>query len=238
MIWLGLLLPWLCFGTPPQEPESGLSQEEVAQARSWLTSLATTHSSLTALEAQYRQERHSLLLKKPLVAKGRFLYRPQPGCLVFQCHEPQQIILRLDGKSYQSFHPKEKRAERFLFSSNELANALMLVFQPNPKEIEKSFAYDHLETLKDGSHRLGLKPTRETVREFLTYLEIHLEKDGKGLRGVRYLDADTDEIRLQWTQMKLNPKLEENAFGDKLPLGTKVVKHKIRAEKKGGSKRN
>lgn len=192
--------------------------------------LAERQRDVKTMRSSYVQERRSALLSEPLVSKGNFLWRKDPGCVVFEVSEPKHARIRLDATSYQVFRPDEKQAERFEFASNDLGKALLHSLSPNPGELQKGFEVESF-TEKDGHADVALAPLSEKMKEFLTAFRLRVREADLVLEEIAYTDGQGDEVKITIERLERDPALDAAAFDAALPPGTELLVHRV--EKKG-----
>ncbi len=202
----------------------------VRDAKEVLTRLAEAQKDVKTMRSAYVQERKSALLAEPLVSKGTFLWRKEPGCVVFDVAEPKRARIRLDATSYQVFRPDEKQAERFEFASNDLGKALLQSLSPNAGEIEKGFEVASF-TRQDGHADVALAPLADKMKEFLTAFRLRVRESDLVLEEVAYTDGQGDEVKITIAKLERDPALDDTEFDASLPAGTELLVHKV--EKKG-----
>ncbi len=226
MLALALLFALQTAPAPASAPALSIQDE----AKALLTRLAERQSSVKSMRSSYVQERKSALLKDPLVSKGTFLWRKEPGCVVFEVAEPKRARIRLDAASYQVFRPDDRQAERFEFESNDLGKALLQSLSPNAGEMEKGFSVVSF-TRTDGRAEVALEPQVEKMKAFLTAFRIVVREDDMTIEEIAYTDGQGDEVKIRIEKLERDPPLDDSAFDAALPPGTELLVHKV--EKKG-----
>lgn len=227
-IWLAILVFGL--STVPQDrPVESLDREQLAAARAVVERLAKKLEKVKYERAEYEQRRTSLLLAKPLTSSGRIHIRRKPACIVFEVLEPRPIVIRSDSTSHQIYYPEGKRAERYIFESNELARALFACFTADIAEIEKTFSIASFEQ-RDGLSILGFRPRDKKVHATLTSLLLTVRDENAVVCGVTYVNSDAESVSLVLEKIELDPKNVKgpDIFDPKLPEGVRLSVQRVK----------
>lgn len=206
------------------------TQGEDAPARAALERLSARFSDVRTISCKVVQNRKTALLDKPIVSSGTMIYRRDPARLVFRMEQPRRSEIHIDRTSYQVLRPDEKRLERLEFEKDEAAARLLMIFQPRPAEIGKTFAIRRGESAP-GEIGVTFEPSDEKVRRHMTRLSLTLSEADSALKRITYVDADGDETRFDLSDLALNPELPADAFQLKLPEGTRVLTMPGRTDK-------
>ncbi|HVS18527.1 MAG TPA: outer membrane lipoprotein carrier protein LolA [Planctomycetota bacterium] len=177
-----------------------------AAARSTLERIAKGLDGVRELRAEYTQEQHSLLLDEPLVSSGHLHLRAEPGCIVLEVEKPRPALIRSDSKSHLVYHPTTKRAERFLFESNELTKALLACFTADLARIEGLFsitAYSEDPATKRAT--LSLQPERDEIRAAVRSLTLEIDLATGLPTRIIQVNPEGEELRLSLRNTVRNP---------------------------------
>ena len=213
----------------PQDTSSPAEMKRAARAT--LEGIAKGLEGVHELRADYTQEQTSLLLTEPLVSSGRLHLRAKPGCILLELEKPRAVWIRSDEKTHQIYYPERKRAERFLFESNELARALLACFSADLARIEAIF--DITGYNEDPAHAravVHLTPKLDAVRTAVAELTIEFDLTaGMPVRIVQ-VGAEGEELRLSLRNIVRNPELEPGKvpiFDRPLPADVEVIERRI-----------
>ena len=199
-------------------------------ARAALQKLADRLKDVKTLSAKVAQSRKTALLDAPLVSSGTLLYRREPARLVFRMTEPRVTEIHLDRSAYQVYRPDEKRLERIEFENDDVTGRLLMVFQPKADEIGKAFGIRTGESAK-GEIVVLLEPVDEKVRRRVRRLALTLGEPDAALKRIVFTDPDGDEVRLDLSEVALDPTLDAAAFELKVPEGTRILKHAAKLDR-------
>jgi outer membrane lipoprotein-sorting protein len=216
---------WAVQDAPAQQGE----MQSAAQAT--LERIAKGLEDVRELRAEYTQEQASLLLDEPLVSNGILHLRAEPGCIVLEVEKPRAVLIRSDAKTHLVYHPATKRAERFLFESNELAKALLACFTADLGRIESLFRItDYSEDPTTKLAVLSLHPLREEVRAAVRSLTLEFDLAAGLPTRIVQVSAEGEELRLSLRNIVRNPERppgETPIFDRPLPKDVEVSERRI-----------
>jgi outer membrane lipoprotein-sorting protein len=198
-------------------------------AKAALRKLAERFREARTLSARVTQNRRTELLEKPLVSSGMMYYRRDPARLVFRLTEPRKAEIHMDRTSYQVYRPDEKRLERTEFENDEVTGKILMVFEPKPDDLGRTFTIRGGES-KDGRIEVHLEPADEKVRRRLRRVSLTIAEADGALKRLSYFDADGDEVTLDLADVAINPDLASDLFTLQVPEGTRVLRRTVRKE--------
>ncbi len=209
----------------------GLEGPELEAARAVVESLGKRLEKVERIRADYEQRQTSLLLDEPLISRGRLHLRAEPGCLVLELSEPRAVVIRSDATSHQIYHPDLKRAERYLFESNETAKALLACFTGSVSRIEEAFVFVAIEST-DATTTIDVRPRDERIRAFLARLRLTVRKSDAALVGVSYENRDGEEVSMRLSAIEFDPEVAPpDVFDRPLPKDVRVIVHRVETAK-------
>jgi outer membrane lipoprotein-sorting protein len=200
-----------------------------AAAMAALRKLADRFKEARTLSARVTQSRRTELLDKPLVSSGMMYYRRDPARLVFRLTEPRKAEIHMDRTSYQVYRPDEKRLERTDFENDDVTGKILMVFEPKPDDLGKTFAIQGGDS-KDGFIEVRLEPTDDKVRRRLKRISLTVAEADGALKRLSYFDAEGDEVTLDLTDVAINPQPAPELFSLQAPEGTRVLRRTIKKE--------
>lgn len=204
-----------------------LSLQGEDSAQEALRKLAARFEKAATLSCKVTQSRTTALLEKPLISKGTLYYRREPGRLVFRLTEPRATEIHLDRTTYQVYRPAEKRLERTEFEDEALGAHLLEIFRPKVESIEKRFTVKA--TAREGGEtEIQLIPTDEKIRRRLAALTLTVHGPDATLRRIVTTDSDGDTVRLDLSDLSINPQLPKETFDLKVAEGTRVLQHSVK----------
>jgi outer membrane lipoprotein-sorting protein len=235
-----ICLPFLLGAFHPGPQQDQLTDTQLAQARLLVEKLAKSLEGVQRLHADFVQEQHSLLMSEPLTSKGRLHLRASPGCLLLELSSPKPAIVRSDSTSHQVYYPEAKKAERYLFASNEIAKTLLSILTADISEIEKAF---DLTGLSRGEELTTLELRLRDIkkRKLVDRLSLTLDSKGNGLRQIVFVNAEGERTQMSLSNLRqvradspaTERKKESEVFDRPLPEGVRLVVHSVPAQASG-----
>ena len=200
-----------------------------AAAKAALQKLADRFKEARTLSARVSQSRKTELLDKPLVSSGMMYYRRDPARLVFRLTEPRKAEIHMDRTSYQVYRPDEKRVERTDFENDDVTGKILMVFEPKPDDLGKTFAIRGGGS-KDGRVEVRLEPSDEKVRKRLKRVSLTIAEADGTLQRLSYFDGEGDEVTLDLSDVVINPDLAQELFALQVPGGIRVFRRTVKKE--------
>jgi outer membrane lipoprotein-sorting protein len=209
---------------------AGLQEAPDPAAEAALRRLSDRFRDARTLSARVVQTRKTALLDRPLSSSGTLFYRRDPARLVFRMTEPRATEIHLDRASYQVYRPDEKRLERTDFADDETAPRLFMAFQPRSEEIGKAFSVRRGEGAR-GEIEVLLEPSDPKVKRHLSKLVLAMAEEDATLKRIATTDAEGDEVRIELSEVRVNPELPADTFDLSVPEGTRVFRHALKPGK-------
>ena len=223
---------------PPFPVPEPAPAADVARAEALLRLHAERSQRAKILVADYVQRRTTELLKEPLVSKGRFLFRREPGVVVFFAAEPRPSVVRLAERVYEVHRPQKKQVERFHLDGPELARSLFAAVGGDTAPLQNDFVVVAVVDVAaaPGSAapagvQVQLAPRTAAVAARVRGLDLTLQATDGLLREVAYRDHGGDRVAIELNGIELDPKAPPPAELA-VPPGTAVLEHR---PKSGGS---
>jgi outer membrane lipoprotein carrier protein len=198
-------------------------------AKAALRKLADRFKEARTLSARVTQSRKTELLEKPLISTGMMYYRRDPARMVFRLTEPRKAEIHMDRTSYQVYRPDEKRLERTDFENDDVTGKILMVFEPKPDDLGRTFAIRGGES-KDGRIEVKLEPSDEKVRRRLKRVSLTIAEADGALHRLSYFDGEGDEVTLDLSDVAINPDLSADLFTLQVPEGTRVLRRTVKKE--------
>ena len=200
-----------------------------AAAKAALRKLSDRFREARTLSARVTQSRRTDLLDKPLLSSGMMYYRRDPARLVFRLTEPRKAEIHMDRTSYQVYRPDEKRLERTDFENDDVTGKILMVFEPKPDDLGKTFAIRGGES-KDGAIDVRLEPSDEKMRKRLRRVSLSIVEADGALKRLSYFDGEGDEVTLDLSDVAINPDLAAEVFTLQVPEGTRVLRRTVKKD--------
>ena len=190
---------------------------------SWLSA----QTNIQTWSAQFKQTRTLKALTQPLVADGRIWFAA-PDQFRWELGDPPQTIAVRQREEMLVIYPMLKRAERYSLrkeQSSPWRDALALLeagFPRSQKDLESRFRITS-QSITNEVVSVTLQPKSAGARRMMPLLKIAFGTNDFSLRATELQFADGSTLRNDFTNPRLNLKLEESLFTPKIESGYQVV---------------
>jgi outer membrane lipoprotein-sorting protein len=191
------------------------------------------------LVGRFRQEKHTALLKKPLVSSGRI--RMKGPVVRWDTESPQPGVLYSDGREIRMYYPKQATLEVYPID-RRLSD---LAASPLPRldilrqhfRIEPAARDNTGETPRDTASgtEIRLSPSDAALAEHVDEVRVTLDVAAARVTRVEMLDADGDRTVIHFTDLKTDAGIKDGDLDLVVPAGTKVSRP-LDAAQGGGTK--
>jgi outer membrane lipoprotein-sorting protein len=172
------------------------------------------------LSGRFRQEKHTALLKKPLVSTGRI--RMKGPVVRWDTERPEPAVLHSDGREIRLYYPRQSVVEVYPID-RRLAD---LAASPLPRlaALREHFRIEPGGTPRDpaGAIEIRLVPTDKMLAEHVDEVRVTLDVPSACVTKVEMFDADGDTTLIQFTDVKTNTGIRDSDLELTVPAGTKV----------------
>jgi outer membrane lipoprotein-sorting protein len=181
------------------------------------------NAKIADLTADFEQQKHTPLLKKPMVSSGTIKVRGP--AMRWDTQKPSPTVMRVDEKSVSLYYPKLKTMEVFPLEG-QLGS---LAASPVPKlnVLSSYFAFYAFEQKRAGlpadATLLRLEPINAEIAKHVKEVQVIL--DNRGLVWeFQMTDADGERTVISFSNLRTDVGLAADAVELKVPTDTKVVK--------------
>jgi outer membrane lipoprotein-sorting protein len=181
------------------------------------------NAKIADLTADFEQQKHTPLLKRPMVSSGTIKVRGP--AMRWDTLKPSPTIMRVDEKSVSLYYPKQKTMETFPIEG-QLGS---LAASPVPKldVLSSYFAFYPFEYkragLPAGVTLVRMEPISPEIAEHVKEVQVIL--DNRGLVWeFQMTDADGERTVINFTNLKTDVGLNPEDVELKTPADTKIVK--------------
>ncbi|MEZ4528150.1 MAG: outer membrane lipoprotein carrier protein LolA [Desulfobacterales bacterium] len=165
-----------------------------------------------SVNADFVQEKHMKILKKPLVSKGIFCFQ-SPDSLRWEYREPvQSILLSHKGKTKRFVKGKEG----FVRQSADGLQAMTVVMAEIRLWMRGQFAENpnFTATLEPGP-KILLRPKQESFSKIIQRIELVLSPDRPGIIDhVSVHESGDSRTKIIFQNVKINEKMADSLFQD------------------------
>lgn len=218
--WLLVILWSLAIG---HWPFPSTAADANALVSNWLSA----QTNLLTWSADVTQTRSLKTLAQPLVAQGRVWFAA-PNRFRWEIVSPSQTIAVRQLNELLVIYPKLKRAERYPLNGNQAGpwkDALALLeagFPRSRAELDERFKILS-QSVSNDLCELTMQPTASSARRLMPQIKIAFSTNDFALRATELRFADGSTMRNDFSNPKLNPKLEDGLFAPKLEGDFKIV---------------
>lgn len=213
-------------GDPPAPSSAPATQ--VAEPQLWAEMQAVdAHADHIAdVSADFRQEKFTPLLKKPLVSTGKVVGRGSSALWTTQQPEPTQMLVT--PAEIRIFYPQQHQVEVYPLQG-QLG---MLASSPLPRlaTLKQFFRFQRLAaaSLDPGANdrdqlALQLTPIDSSLAEHVQDVRVLLDRNSGLVLRAETTDPDGERTVLSFTHITTNQNVPESALRLNLPAGTTVV---------------
>jgi outer membrane lipoprotein-sorting protein len=180
---------------------------------SW-DSIQAAADGVKAVQADFTQEKHLPILKKPLISTGSFAYQA-PGNLRWEYVRPvRSILLMYDGET-----------RRLLESEGQLVPdrgaglaAMSVVMDQITAWLRGRFDDNPMFAAElAGGGTIRLTPSAEGMARLIRHIELQLSDEPGAIDTVTIYEDENAFTRLIFRNLRLNPELSESLFREAVP---------------------
>ncbi|MEX2671487.1 MAG: outer membrane lipoprotein carrier protein LolA [Phycisphaeraceae bacterium] len=198
-----------------------------------LSEIDARGAEIETLIADVVQEKHTLLLRRPLRSSGRVWVRGET--MRWDTREPRETQMLVTPSEVQLYYPEQALLE--IYPVDERLGELTASPLPRLKTMAEHFVITEepvaelleqeptLEGVEDVAFvALRLTPRDEALAEHMERVEVLLEPGRAVARRLVMVDADGERTVITFNQLRLNEDVEESHFELSVPLETRIVR--------------
>lgn len=178
------------------------------------------------LSADFVQEKHTPLLKKPLVSSGTI--RIKGTAALWQTDKPEPTVMRIDEKEVKLFYPKQKVVEVFALG-DRMASLAASPF-PRLSVIKQHFSFERMaakELMGDKADEakqlaLRMRPIEESLKKHIDEVAVVLDVETGLVLRAQTIDGDGDRIVMTFSNLRKNTGLTDADLEMTVPAGVTV----------------
>ena len=174
------------------------------------TEINKTAETLTTIKSRFVQEKHLSFLTEPITSEGLFRYKKE-NQLRWEYTQPFQYLILFNGTKITI--KDQKKTNVFDASANAIftqINDLMLGSVKGNLGKNKDFSMSLNESAKQ--YQLILKPQNETLKAYVSGVEIYFEKSDLAVSIIRIIESTGDFTKISFKDRKFNEPIDENTF--------------------------
>ena len=211
---------------PPSPPAADPSPAEDAELAKRLDAIDARAAKIEDFTADFRQEKFTALLRKPLVSSGTV--RVKGATIRWDTKQPEPVVLHSDGREFRVHYPKQKVLE--IYPIDRRLGDLAASPLPRLATLREHFSIRQISTEElagktdaaEGLVALELTPTDEALAEHVEAVRVLLEVDAAHIVKVETVDADGDRTVITFGGVRTNTGINEADLALTVPEDTKV----------------
>jgi outer membrane lipoprotein-sorting protein len=174
--------------------------------------------------ADFRQEKFTALLKKPLVSSG--VVRVVGPTIRWDTDKPEPAVLMSDGREVRMYYPSQKLLE--IYAIDRRLGDLAASPLPKLATLREHFtlARSDAKAFKPPEGRavlpLRLVPSNEALREHVEHVDVLLDIEAAHILELEIIDADGDRTHVTFSAFRLDRGLKPADLELTVPADTTV----------------
>jgi outer membrane lipoprotein-sorting protein len=203
------------------------AKNEDPQLKKQLEDIDARSARVKGFTADFRQEKFTSLLKKPLISTG--IVRVSGSVIRWDTREPRPTVLYSDGAEIRMFYPEQKLLEIYKIDQRlgDLASSPL----PRLAKLREHFAFERYDGKdfhppKDREVLpLKLVPTEDALKQHVAEVHVLLDVQSAHILELEVVDADGaegDRTHVTFSSFKLDTGLKADDLKLSVPAGTTV----------------
>lgn len=178
------------------------------------------------LEASFRQEKELALLARPEVSTGTFVFS-KPNNVLWSYDAPKRVQMVIAAGTLTTYYPELNKAESIDVRKFEDRIFKYMGASGAIDELARYFDFTFTDTADKPYWTLDLTPKSRTVAKRVKSIKIWIDKEKYLTTKFEYVEGDGDITRYEFTNIKLNQRVEPQRFTLSLPPSVRVEQMKI-----------
>jgi outer membrane lipoprotein-sorting protein len=195
--------------TRPADPQLWAEMQQVNAAS----------AKATAITADFRQEKFTPLMKRPLVSTGRVVARGAVS--LWTTAAPRPSTMRVTAEQIRIYYPDQAVVETYPVQGQ--LGALAASPLPRLDVLEKFFTFERIAATDAGSLALRLTPSTDDLRQHVREVRVILDRATGAIRKTETIDGDGDRTVLTFAKVDLHAPVTDGDLELKVPPGTRQV---------------
>ena len=169
--------------------------------------------------ADFTQQKHTILLKKPLTSTG--VVTIVESQMRWDTRKPRRVTMYADGKELWIYYPDQQKREIYK-TSKKLARVTGAPFQ----RLATLREFFDLKRLKDddaGRARIELSPKTDKLRDQIEVITLSVNLKTGFVEVVRTVDVEGDRTVITFANIKFNSDVDVKGVKPNIPDGTRTT---------------
>ena len=190
-----------------------------------LEQLQTRLRQVQDLTTRFTQEKHTPLLRKPMISTGEI--RIIGNLMRWDTQKPTRSIMLIGEKEIRLYYPKQKLMEVYRLDQQMAKMAASPI--PRLDVMKDEFYFARLPAGEimpgaDDNRYLGVRltPQKETLKQHIQQVRLLIDRESAYLRQMEMVDADGERTVINFEDVKLNTGLKAADLELSPPAGTRI----------------
>ncbi len=221
-------LPMLQPGTTPPGAESpdnnGAETERRFEAR--LEAFDRAIAGVTDLRANFRQEKHTPLLRRPMVSTGTVLVRGERAR--WDTREPRPSTMTLAAGEIRIYYPDARVVE--IYQAQGEMREVAASPLPRLKDLRERFEIREIPAIEvDGGadadmFAARLEPRNDGLREHIDFIRVLIDPATPCIRILEIVDPDGERTRVELTDVRVSTGIKDEELALTPPKGVREIR--------------
>lgn len=166
-------------------------------------------AKVTAISAEFTQEKHMKILVRPLVSKGVFHFQA-PRSLRWEYHSPIHSILLTHNSKTRRYIQKDGK---FIEDAGARLQSMQVVLQEITRWLNGRFDENPaFSTRLEPGQKIVLRPKDKALERMIQRIEINLADRPGIIKSVIIYEANDSFTKIEFKNVILNPSLQDSLF--------------------------
>lgn len=190
-----------------------------------LEQLQTRLRQVHDLTTRFTQEKHTPLLRKPMVSTGEI--RVIGNLMRWDTKKPTQSVMLIGEKEIRLYYPKQKLMEVYSLDQQMARMAASPIPRIDVMKDEFDFARvpaSELLASADEQRYLGVRltPQKDSLKQHIQQVRLLVDRESAYLRQMEMVDADGERTVIHFEDVRLNTGLKAEDLELNPPAGTRI----------------
>jgi len=173
---------------------------------------------IRSLQADFTQIRSFALFEYDIISSGK-IYYDHPRLMRWEILDPIHSMFIYDGENVNKYTVKDNEAAHIDLSG---ADMFQYVFEQIASWMKGDFSISRdmytISVIQGSDTHIRLVPISEELRNYIAEIELVLDPISYQTREVRISEGGTDTVRIIFSNVQINPDLQESLFDIREPL--------------------
>lgn len=184
---------------------------KVADMQKFEEQLKATADKLTSIESDFTQVKHLDMFDEDVVSKGRFYYLKN-NKISLDYSQPLNYLIVINGNRLKIVADGKKNVMQLNSNKmmNEMQDMITACMVGDLNRMNSSYELNYQED--DKQYIVGITPRSKTVKEYVSAIEIRLNKADMSVDQLRMYENEADYTDYRFTNKRFNQLKDESRF--------------------------